>query len=150
MTNYWKNLFALLVVSLAADWLIASTLTSNRDDAWSVFLLLVFAPVFFVAKAAVVKVLIWFLIARRTSVDDTYRELTSSDWPRPDDHDTNNPDDYLTQVAANERVSVETRLKAANLIGINTAMNASAQVIARIFWMTSFKAALKRLQVARL
>lgn len=144
MTNYWKHLLIVGGASIAIDYWLATKLASGSREVWNVFILLLVIPMFFLFKSAVIRTVVWFITGKRDATDEVFNELITGDWPTPDNYDVSNPDDYLTLLVSNDNVSTETRIKAANILGMVAAYSGSQQILARIFWSSSFKAALKR------
>lgn len=149
MKNYWRNLLILWGVSLAVDYWIATKLASSSRDVWNIFILLMLVPMFFMLKSALIRTVMWNVVGKRDAADEVFNELITGDWPTPDNYDAANPEDYLTLVVSNDSVSVDTRIKAANILGMVAALNANQQILAKIFWTSSFKTALKRLASIR-
>lgn len=149
MKNYWKYSLILLVLSIAVDYYIAKQLSDNDSQALDIFLLILFVPLFFSFKSALVRIFLWGLMGKRNTVETIFAELFSGDWPTPDEYDIENPEDYLTLVTSNEVNDIDIRLRASNILGAVAALYVNQQLLSRLFWSSAFKAALNKLHKSR-
>jgi len=145
MNPYWRNLIILLVVSLGVDYWIATLLASNESEVWFFFILLLLIPLFYTLKSTVVRTATYFLFMRQQMIDEIFNTLVSQKWPRPTDYQVSGlAEDYVSDIVDDDELTQEQRMRAAITHGYVTCMDTSQLVLAKFFWSSSFKAALKK------
>jgi hypothetical protein len=130
--SYWLKYFISLTVIFAVDYLIASFFADgNQNDTWIYFAILIFVPILFAIKSSIVRVVLWYFMERKESIDNLVELFSSHSWPTPN-WNYQDGKDYLQDVMYNNDLSDDIRIEAAQMYGVQSALAGTQQIMASL------------------
>lgn len=143
MKKYWMNSAITLAVFAGVDYFIATKLTSNEDDAWWLFVLLMIVPLVFSIKSAIIRTALWKIFIKKDVVEQYTRMLDEGKWPKPN-AEYEDAEDYLLKVIADKECNEAIRIEAAKLYGYVRSLYDSQQVVSALQISSALKTAMIR------
>jgi len=143
MKKYWMNSAITLAAFAGVDYFIALKLTSNEDDAWWLFVLLMIVPLVFSIKAAIIRTALWKLFIKKDVVELYIQMFNAGNWPKPNT-EFEDAEEYLIKVIQDEKINDVIRIEAAKLYGYVRSLYDSQQVVSALQISSALKTAMIR------